>query len=143
MYFFPRFWENRQENKVTISIAPTQQSQWIEKQTDMNGNGYTSHANSIYPQNKYKKIFYLSFYQNTIYGISIIKNRFTIPRQRKLAEHKWFYDRFKWRKFCKWRIIFMRYIRSCWQRLHRTTKIRKEKEKSVGRMSEELEMTSN
>ena len=63
MYFFPRFWENRQENKVTISIAPTQQSQWIEKQTDMNGNGYTSHANSIHPPKKIKEYI---FYQNNI-----------------------------------------------------------------------------
>ena len=67
---------------------------------------YTSHANSIYPQNhinkiKTRKYFFWSFHQSPIYGIIIIQNRFKISRHRKLEEHKWFYDHFKWRKFCK------------------------------------------
>ena len=46
-------------------------------------------------------MFFLSFHQSTIYGIIIIQNRFTISRQRKLEEQKWFYDHFKGGKFCK------------------------------------------
>ena len=79
----------------------------------MRGDVYTLHANSIHPQSKDQKIFCLSFYQNNIYGITIIKSRCTISRQRKLEDHKWFYDCYKWCKFCKWRIIFIRYIGAC------------------------------
>ena len=79
----------------------------------MRGDGYTLHANSIHPQNKDQKKNFLSFYQNPCDGIIIIKSRFTISRQRKLEEHKWFHDSSKWCTFCKWGIIFIRYIRAC------------------------------
>ena len=39
----------------------------------MRGDGYTLHANSVHPQNQDQKIYFLSFYQNSIYGIIIIK----------------------------------------------------------------------
>ena len=79
----------------------------------MRGDGYTLHANSVHPQNQDQKIYFLSFYQNSIYGIIIIKSRFTISRQRKLEEHNLFYDSYKWCKFYKWSKNFIRYIRAC------------------------------
>ena len=53
----------------------------------MRADRYASHANSVHPQNKDKKIFYLSFSQDTIYGIIII----AISRQRELEDFKWIY----------------------------------------------------
>ena len=47
----------------------------------MRADRYTSHANSVHPQNKDKKIFF--------YGVIIVKSRFTISRQRKLEDFKW------------------------------------------------------
>ena len=49
-----------------------------------------------------QEIFFQSFHQSTICGIIIIQNRFTISRQSKLEEHKWFYNHLKWCKFCKY-----------------------------------------
>ena len=69
-------------------MSPRKKSQGVEKRTNMRADRYTPHANSVHPQNKDKKIFFLSFSHNTIYGIIIIKSRFTFSRKRKLKDFK-------------------------------------------------------
>ena len=72
----------------------------------MRSDRYTSHANSIHPQNyinktKTGKCILISFYQSIIYGIIMTQNRLTFSRQRKLEKGKWFYYHFKLSNFCK------------------------------------------